>query len=115
MRPLKILVFWDGYHWHLQKHYAYMSIIKWAKPNSFVPFNKSKDLKLEIEMACNHCTKFMVYSDIWLVQYIFIIKFSFFEFYNLFLYLSKSNWKKITYSDFYNLFIYQFQWWSKTM
>jgi hypothetical protein len=24
------------------------------------PFQKGKDLKLEIEMACNHCTKFMV-------------------------------------------------------
>jgi hypothetical protein len=24
------------------------------------PFQKSKDLKLEIEMICNHCTKFMV-------------------------------------------------------
>jgi hypothetical protein len=24
------------------------------------PFQKGKDLKLEIEMTCNHCTKFMV-------------------------------------------------------
>jgi hypothetical protein len=42
-------------------------------------FQKGKDLKLEIEMACNHCAKFMVWShNIWFLQYIFKIKIIYF-------------------------------------
>jgi hypothetical protein len=68
-------------------------------------FQKGKHLKMEIEMACNHCTKFVVWAHIWLVKYILIIKFGFFEFYNLFLYLSKIIGKKIKNSEFYNIYI----------
>jgi hypothetical protein len=70
-------------------------------------FEKDKDLKLEIEMACNHCTICMVKSHISLVQYILIIKFSFFDLQLIFI-LSKSYWKKIANFEFYNVFIYQF-------
>lgn len=33
---------------------------KMGQTQLLYPFQKSKDLKLEIQMACNHCTKFMV-------------------------------------------------------
>jgi hypothetical protein len=54
-------------------------------------------------------------SHIWVVKYIFIIKFSFLEFCNLFYIYPRIIWKKIANSEFYNLFIYQFQRWLKTM
>jgi hypothetical protein len=51
---------WFTSHVALAKTQLDTSTIKWAKPQLLCPFQKGKDFKLEIEMACNYCTKVMV-------------------------------------------------------
>jgi hypothetical protein len=67
------------------------SIIKWTKPNSFVLFKRARTWNWKLKW---HTT---IAQNLWF-NHIFelynIIKFSFFDFYNLFLFLSKSYWKE---------------------
>ncbi len=44
---------------NIPKAFGYIHNIM-SQTQLLYPFQKGKDLKLEIEMACNHCTKFMV-------------------------------------------------------
>jgi hypothetical protein len=57
--------FWRRYEiesaiWDTLGHFFGYIHNKMSQTQFLCPFQKSKDLKLEIEMACNHCTKFMV-------------------------------------------------------
>jgi len=81
------------------------SMVKWPTFSPFFQIHNNKELTLESDMTCNHCTKFMFELKFWILNFILDSSLHYVRFMG----------GRHVDCELYNLFLHEFKWRSQMM